>query len=315
MRKSTLIIIGSGPAAYTAAIYTARANIKTVIYEGFKSGIVGGQLMTTTLVENYPGFPGGIMGPDLMGNMRKQAISLGTEMVSDDVVDVDFSNNPFSIIGDKVKMLCDALIIATGAEARRLDVEGTRDGEFWQKGVSSCAICDGALPIFRNRELFVIGGGDSAVEEALFLTKFASKVYIVHRRDRLKASSIMAKRAFDSDKVDIIWNSELVKASGDDVLKSITIKNNKTGEEKEMAAAGIFFAIGREPSTAFLKDKLSLDQGGYIITKGKSSLTNVEGVFAAGDVQDPVYCQAVTAAGSGCIAALDVKNWLMENGY
>jgi thioredoxin reductase (NADPH) len=314
MDQIDLVIIGSGPAGYTAGIYTSRANIKTILFEGFNAGIAGGQLMTTTLVENYPGFLDGIMGPDLMQNMKKQAEKFSVKVLGEDVKSVDLSNHPFQIFGSKTTLKTNALIIATGANAKRADIPGCGDNEFWQKGVSSCAVCDGAAPIFRNKEIFVIGGGDSAVEEATFLTKFASKVYIVHRGDKLRASDIMAKRATSNPRIEILFNSEIVSVSGDKVVNQVEILNKQTKKKEKKSAGGVFFAIGHLPNTQFLMGQLKLNETGYIISKPGSTCTNVEGVFAAGDVQDFRYRQAVTAAGSGCMAALDAERWLDHKG-
>lgn len=314
MEKKKLVIIGSGPAGYTAAIYAARANLEPLLYEGFLSGLAGGQLMTTTDVENYPGFPDGIMGPEMMQNFRKQAERFGTKILTEDVKSVDLSKGPFAITGSKNSYLADSIIIATGATAKRLDIEGTRDGEFWQKGVTACAVCDGAAPIFRDQDLFVIGGGDSAVEEAIFLTKYGKKVFIVHRRDELRASKIMAKRAIDHPKVEILWSHVIEKVLGDDVVKSVVLKDLKTGKTEERAGAGVFFAIGHKPNTDFLNGQLDVNETGYILVKPGYTHTNIEGVFAAGDVQDHVYRQAVTAAGTGCMAAIDAERYLSEKG-
>jgi thioredoxin reductase (NADPH) len=315
MERRKLVIIGSGPAAYTAAIYAARANLYPLLYEGFFSGPAGGQLMTTTDVENYPGFPDGIMGPELMDKMRKQATRFDTTVLTEDVVAVDLAKTPFTIKGNNTSVQADALIIATGATARRLDVPGTRDGEFWQKGVSACAVCDGAAPIFRGKDLFVIGGGDSAVEEAVFLTKFAKKVYIVHRRDHFRASKIMIERAKRNPKIGVIWNHALEIVEGKDVVESVHLKEVHTGKQMRHEAGGVFFAIGHDPNTAFLQGQLPLAPHGYIEVQLGTSITRIPGVFAAGDVQDHRYRQAVTAAGSGCMAALDAERWLSENGY
>lgn len=313
MNKVKLVIIGSGPAGYTAAIYAARANLAPVLFEGFFSGPAGGQLMSTTEVENFPGFPEGITGPELVERFRKQAIRFGTHVLSEDVEEVDFSVRPFIVKGRKISYQADSVIISTGAMAKRLDIPGSRDGEFWQRGVTACAVCDGAAPIFRNRPLFVIGGGDSAVEEATFLTKFGSHVYIVHRRDQLRASKIMQERALSHPKVTVLWDSEIVSISGDSVVRQVKIVNNKTNEETYWEAGGVFFAIGHTPNTAFLKGQLELLENGYIkVFHGTQ--TSVEGVFAAGDVQDYEYRQAITAAGSGCMAALESERWLTING-
>src|SRR5579872_4668969 len=314
MDKRKLVIVGSGPAAYTAAIYAARAHLHPLLYEGFFSGPAGGQLMTTTEVENYPGFPEGITGPALMEKFRKQAERFGTVLLTEDVIHVDLSSRPFRVEGKSTSVMAEALIIATGATAKRLDVSGTRDGEFWQKGVSACAVCDGAMPIFRNQSLFVIGGGDTAIEESIFLTKYALKVYIVHRRDEFRASKIMADRALEHPKIEVIWNHVLEKAEGDSVLRTVFLKDVKTGKVTSYPAGGVFFGIGHEPNTGFLKGQIATHDNGYIKVKN-GTYTNVEGVFAAGDVQDHVYRQAVSAAGSGCMAALDAERWLSAQGH
>jgi thioredoxin reductase (NADPH) len=314
MEQRKLVIIGSGPAAYTAAIYAARANLSPLIFEGFFSGPAGGQLMTTTEVENYPGFPEGITGPHLMEQMRKQAERFGAAVLAEDVVSVDLRARPFVIGGSPTSIQTDALIIATGATAKRVDVPGTRDGEFWQKGVTACAVCDGAAPIFRDKDLYVFGGGDTAVEEAIFLTKFGKKVFIVHRRDELRASKIMAARAFKNPKIEVIWNHVLVKVEGDSIVKNILLQEVKSGQETRRDAGGVFFAIGHTPNTAFLQGQVELESNGYIKVKPGTCYTNIEGVYAAGDVQDHLYRQAITAAGSGCMAALDAERWLSEKG-
>lgn len=314
MERHRLVIIGSGPAGFTAAIYAARADIQPVLVEGFMSGVAGGQLMTTTEVENFPGFPQGILGPQLMESFRSQAKRFGTIIQSTDVESVDLSKRPFFIKTSNGQMLSDAIIVATGATAKRLDVEGTREGEFWQKGVTACAVCDGAAPIFRNKPLFVIGGGDSAVEEAIFLTKYASRVFIVHRRDQLRASKIMIDRATKHPKIEILWNRALEKVMGDQIVRKIVLKDLATNQLEEREAGGVFFAIGHLPNTNFLNGQLKLNPAGYIVVKKGTTCTSKAGVFAAGDVQDPVYRQAVTAAGSGCMAALDVERWLSKKG-
>lgn len=313
-KKTHLLIIGSGPAGYTAAIYAARANLAPVLFEGFFSGPAGGQLMTTTDVENFPGFPEGITGPELVDNFRKQALRFGTTVFTEDVTDIDLSKRPFHVKSKKHTYIADSIIISTGATANRLEIPGAGDDEFWQKGVTACAVCDGAAPIFRNQPLFVIGGGDSAVEEASFLTKFGSKVYIVHRRDKLRASKIMQERALNHPKIEIIWDSEIVKIEGDSVVRDVLIKNNKTGETSKHKAGGVFFAIGHTPNVAFLKGQLALEENGYIKVKKGTTKTSVKGVFAAGDVQDHEYRQAITAAGSGCMAALEAERWLTAEG-
>lgn len=310
MKKTKLVIIGSGPAGYTAALYASRANLQPILFAGFFSGPVGGQLMSTTDVENYPGFPEGITGPELMDNFRKQAERFGTHVLFEDVDSVDFSKHPFIVNGKETQVEAESVIISTGATARRLDIPGTLDGEFWQKGVTACAVCDGANPIFRDKDLYVIGGGDSAVEEAIFLTNYGRKVYLVHRRNELRASKIMAERALKHPKLEIIWDSVVSKVSGDSIVKSVTIHNLKTNQETERVAAGLFFAVGHEPNTAFLNGQLELLPNNYIKVVPGTTRTNIEGVFAAGDVQDHVYRQAVTAAGTGCMAALEAERWL-----
>jgi thioredoxin reductase (NADPH) len=310
MEKQKVVIIGSGPAGYTAAIYAARADLTPLLYEGFFSGPSGGQLMTTTEVENYPGFPKGITGPDLMEAFRAQALRFGTTILTEDVTAVDLKKHPFTITAKSGTVSAQAVIIATGATARRLDVPGTKEGEFWQKGVTACAVCDGAMPIFREKHLYVIGGGDTAVEEAIFLTKFGSKVFIVHRRDSLRASKIMVDRALGHPKIEILWNHVLERVDGDSVVRSVTLRDIQTQKSQQREAGGVFFAIGHEPNTAFLKGQLDLHPNGYIKVEPGTCRTSQEGVFAAGDVQDHVYRQAVTAAGSGCMAALELERWL-----
>lgn len=314
MDKRKVVIIGSGPAAYTAAIYAARANLFPLVYEGFFSGVPGGQLMSTTDVENYPGFPDGITGPELMDRFRRQAERFGTTILTEDVVSVDLKSHPFTVKGSPTTVQAESVIIATGAAAKRLDVPGAKDGEFWQRGVTACAVCDGAMPLFRDKELYVIGGGDSAVEEAVFLTKFGCKVYIVHRRDHLRASKIMIERALRHPKVEIIWNHELVRVEGDNVVRTVVLKDVKTNVETKREAGGVFFAIGHEPNTKFLGGQVELSDKGYIKVVAGSTYTKIEGLFAAGDVQDPVYRQAISAAGSGCMAALDAERWLSSKG-
>ena len=310
-----MVIIGSGPAGYTAALYAARANLEPVVYEGFFEGLAGGQLMTTTDVENYPGFPDGITGPELMGNFRKQAERFGAKYILDDVKEVDFTKHPFTVVGKKAEVKALSVIVATGATARRLDIPGAGEGEFWQKGVTACAVCDGASPIFRDKKLYVIGGGDSACEEAIFLTKYASKVFLVHRRDELRASKIMAERVINHPKIEVLWDSVLEKIDGENIVGSVSIKNVKTGEVKEQEAAGVFFAIGHDPNTKFIKGQIDLDDKGFIKVVDGVAETNIPGVFAAGDVQDPEIQQAVYAAGTGAAAAIKAERWLSEKGH
>ncbi|CAG8962375.1 hypothetical protein HYFRA_00014175 [Hymenoscyphus fraxineus] len=315
---SKVVIIGSGPAAHTAAVYLARAELKPVLYEGFlANGIAaGGQLTTTTDVENYPGFPDGIGGTELMDAMRKQSERFGTEIITETVAKVDLSKRPFKYWNeyaeDKEPNTADAIIIATGASARRLGLAG--EEKYWQNGISACAVCDGAVPIFRNKPLVVIGGGDSAAEEAMFLTKYGSSVDVLVRKDVLRASSIMAKRLLAHKKVNVRFNTVGQEVKGDDkgLMSHLVIKNVKTGEEETIVANGLFYAVGHDPATTLVKGQVDTDEEGYIITKPGTSYTNIEGVFAAGDVQDKRYRQAITSAGSGCIAALEAEKFLSE---
>ncbi|AFS21848.1 thioredoxin-disulfide reductase [Chlamydia psittaci] len=310
MTYAKVIIIGSGPAGYTAAIYASRALLSPILFEGFFSGVSGGQLMTTTEVENFPGFPEGILGPKLMDNMKSQSSRFGTQILPKDVTSVDFTIRPFLVMSNEEKYTCDACIIATGASAKRLEIPGASDNEFWQKGVTACAVCDGASPIFKNKDLYVIGGGDSALEEAIFLTRYGKRVFVVHRRDTLRASKAMIKKAESNEKISFIWNSSIVKISGDTFVRSVDILNNVSKEISSHEAGGVFFAIGHKPNTDFLGGQLALDEHGYIITEPGTCRTSIPGVFAAGDVQDKHYRQAITAAGSGCMAALEAECFL-----
>lgn len=307
-----LIIIGSGPAGLTAAIYAARANINPLLFEGFQAGgIPGGQLMITNVVENYPGFPEGIMGPELMAKTREQAEKHGTRMIMDDIIEADLQNRPFTIkTSGGETHIAEALIIASGATARRLPLESEQ--KFWGRGISACAVCDGALPVFRNKPLAVIGGGDTAVEEALHLTQFASKVYLIHRRDELRASDVMRKRIKSHEKVEILWNKVIEEFCGETNLNCLKLKDTKDGSISELEVAGAFEAIGHVPNTGFLNGQLETKEMGYLKTVPGSTRTNIEGVFAAGDVQDANYRQAITAAGSGCMAAIEAERWLHE---
>jgi thioredoxin reductase (NADPH) len=308
------VIIGSGPAGHTAAIYAARANLAPVMFEGFLAGGIaaGGQLTTTTEVENYPGFPDSIDGTKLMDLMRAQSLRFGTTIHTETVEEVSLSSRPFRVRSSEHEALAETLIIATGATAKRLKVPG--EERLWQAGISACAVCDGALPIYRNKILVVVGGGDTAVEEALHLTKFASRVLVVHRRDALRASKIMQQRLFASPKVEMVWNSVLEEALGNGMLTAVRVRNVVTGEQSVIDCGGLFYAIGHEPNTAFLRGQLEMTPNGYVVTEPGSTRTSVPGVFAAGDVQDAIYRQAVTAAGSGCMAALDAERWLAEHG-
>ncbi len=312
--KEKLIIIGSGPAGLTAAIYAARANLEPFLFEGFQAGgIPGGQLMITTVIENFPGFPDGITGPDLMMNMREQALRHGARMIVDDVLEADCTARPFSLLSaNGEKFQADALIVASGAIARRLPLDS--EMRLWGHGISACATCDGALPVFRNRELAVIGGGDTAIEEALHLTQFASKVYLIHRREELRATRIMQKRANNNPKIEILWNKVVEDFIGDKVLSCLTLRDTITGNTSSLPVAGAFEAIGHVPNTAFLKGDIKTNSLGYIVTTPGSTTTSVAGVFAAGDVQDHKYRQAVTAAGTGCMAAKEAEMWLRDQG-
>ncbi len=307
-----MIIIGSGPAGFTAAVYASRAGMYPLLFEGFQSGgMPGGQLMTTGVVENFPGFAEGIDGQQLMANMREQANRFGTEMVMEDVSDVDLSAYPFKVTSMSGSTYeTKSLIIATGATARRLPLDSEK--ELWGKGISACAVCDGALPVFRNKPLAVIGGGDSAVEEANHLTQFGSKVYMIHRRDELRASKIMEKRALEHPKIEILWNKVVDEFLGTEHLTGIRLKDVKTGELSTLEVSGAFEAIGHIPNTSFIQGQLKTDAKGYIITEADSTVTSIEGVFAAGDVQDDKYRQAITAAGSGCMAAIEAERWLQK---
>ncbi len=300
-----VIIIGSGPAGLTAAIYTARANLKPLCIEGYGAG---GQLMITSDVENYPGFEDKIEGPQLMEVFRKQAARFGTRYITSDVTKVNFKTKPFEVwVNDKCHK-SHSIIISTGANAKFLGLPS--ESRLMGKGVSACATCDGAF--FKNNDVVVVGGGDTAMEEANFLTRFAKKVYVVHRRDKFRASKIMAQRVIDNPKIEIIWNSEINDVKGEESVEAVELKSS--GKLSTLKCQGLFIAIGHTPNTKIFENQIELDDKGYIKTKSNSTYTSVEGVFASGDVQDSVYRQAVTAAGSGCMAAIDAERWLEKNG-
>lgn len=302
-----LIIIGSGPAGYTAAIYSSRAMLKPLLFEGEQPG---GQLMITSDVENYPGFAEGVTGPELMEVMRKQAGRFGTRFETKNITKVDFSAKPLKVWAGEKLYQAHAVIIATGASAKWLGIpsEKTYSG----RGVSACATCDGAF--FKNVDVAVVGGGDTAMEEALFMTRYASKVYVIHRREEFRASKIMAERVMSHPKIQVIWNSEIAEVKGDQNVKSIQLKNLKTGENKEIAVEGVFIAIGHQPNSDVFKKFITTEETGYLKIQPGSSYTNVDGVFAAGDIHDHIYRQAITAAGAGCMAAIDAERWLDRKG-
>jgi len=316
--KKDVVIIGSGPAGLTAAIYSARANLKPLLIDApadtEKQTTPGGQLMITTDVENYPGFAKGIQGPELMEEFRKQAERFGTDFLETWITEVDLSERPFTLYTNGPAIETQTLIIASGASAKWLGIPGEAkvpDG-FGGNGVSACATCDGPLPAFRNKTLVVVGGGDTAMEEATFLTRYAAKVYVVHRRDRLRASKIMQDKAFNNEKIEFIWNSSVreILGTAEDGVTHVRLRNLQTGEEKSFPCAGVFVAIGHKPNTELFKGQLDMDEVGYLKTSGHSTATNIPGVFACGDVQDSVYRQAITAAGTGCMSAIDAERFL-----
>ena len=303
-----VIIIGSGPSGLTAAVYAARANLHPIMFEGIGAG---GQLMLTTDVENFPGFPDGILGPELMMKFREQAARFGTEFFTPDVDRVDFSTSPFGVWVGDTEYRARSIIISTGATARMLGLPSEQ--RLLGHGVSTCATCDGFF--FREKPLAIIGGGDSAIEEALFLTKFATSVTVIHRREELRASKIMQDRAFANDKIDFRWNSLVEDILGDGAVEKLVLRDTVTGDLSELEVAGVFVAIGHDPTTKLFAGHLELDEDGYIVTAPDSTRTSVEGVFAAGDVQDHVYRQAITAAGSGCMAAIEAERWLSHGDH
>jgi thioredoxin reductase (NADPH) len=302
------IVIGSGPSGYTAALYLARAGLKPVTFEG--SVTAGGALMNTTDVENFPGFPDGIQGPDLMDKLRAQAERFGTTFITDDVTSVDLTVTPKVVRTESETYLASTVVLAMGSGYRELGVPGEKD--LSGRGVSWCATCDGFF--FREQDIVVVGGGDSALEEATFLTRFASSVTLVHRRDTLRASKIMQDRAFANDKIRFVWDSEVLSANGEGKLASVTLRNVKTGETSDLAATGLFVAIGHDPRSELVKGQVELDDEGYVVVDARTTKTNLDGVFAAGDLVDHTYRQAVTAAGTGCAAALDAERWLAAAG-
>jgi thioredoxin reductase (NADPH) len=304
-----LIIIGSGPAGLTAAIYTARANLAPLVIEGEPSSTSdqpGGQLMLTTEVENFPGFPEGIMGPELMTRFREQAQRFGAEFLTAKATAIDFSERPFKVWVRDELFLAESIIVSTGAQSLMLGLES--EARLLGHGLSTCATCDGFF--FRNQEIAVVGGGDSAIEEASFLTKFASKVYLIHRRDSLRASKIMQERALSNPKIEPVWNTVVDELLGTDRLEGAVLRNVVTGETSTLGVTGLFVAIGHRPNTDLFRGVLDMEDNGYLITRPGSTYTNVDGVFACGDVQDHTYRQAITAAGSGCMAAIDAERWL-----
>ena len=312
LTTENLVIVGSGPAGYTAAIYAARANLQPLLITGFeRGGIPGGQLMTTTFVENFPGFPNGVQGPELMDLIKAQAVRWGTKLIEEDAISIDLSKRPFSIVTSTQNIKSNSLIISTGASANRLGLKN--ENSFWSKGISACAICDGATPQFRNEELAVVGGGDSACEEAEYLTKYGSHVHLLVRSKKLKASAAMADRVKANSNITIHWETELLDVSGNEWLEKLKVKRKVTNQEDEIAAKGLFYAIGHTPNTSLFTNQLNTDSKGYLITEPGRPETSLEGVYAAGDVADSEWRQGVTAAGSGCKAALAAERWLAKN--
>jgi thioredoxin reductase (NADPH) len=316
-QRETIAIIGSGPAAWTAALYAARANLRPLVFEGEPVGttLPGGQLMNTTEIENYPGFPGQITGPDLMGRMREQAEHFGTRIVSELVASIDLGSHPFRIkpnYSPELEAL--TVVIATGANAKWLEVPNELRLAQQGGGVSACAVCDGALPFYREKVLAVVGGGDTAMEETLYLTKFARQVVVIHRRDSFRASKVMARRVLEHPKVRVLWNSKVTAVVGDEFVTALELEDTVTGAPGQLEVGGLFVAIGHTPNTGFLNGQLALTPHGYIRTDAWRTATSVPGVFAAGDVMDDYYRQAITSAGTGCMAALEAERWLAHHG-
>lgn len=317
MSTESIVIIGSGPAAWTAAIYAARANLRPLVFEGEPSRTMqpGGQLMITTDVENYPGFPKGVTGAELMEEMKQQALRFGTRVISENVVRVGLAEHPFRITAsERAELEARSLIVATGANAKWLGVPNEERLAISGGGVSACAVCDAALPIYRNKVLAVVGGGDTAMEEALYTTKFASQVLIIHRRDQLRASKVMADRVLAHPRIKVLWNKRVTEVLGSEEISGVRLVDTETGASNDVEVSGLFIAVGHTPNTAFLEGQLDLTPHGYVKTKPWRTSTSVDGVFAAGDVMDDYYRQAVTAAGTGCMAALDAERWLAHRG-
>jgi thioredoxin reductase (NADPH) len=317
MRRENIVIIGSGPAAWTAAVYAARANLSPVVYEGepMRTMLPGGQLMTTTEVENFPGFPEGITGPELVEQMRRQAVRFGTRIVSENVASVEVAHHPFVVrpnYSESVEAL--TLVLATGANAKWLMVPNEERLAQIGGGVSACAVCDAALPVYRNQVLAVVGGGDTAMEEALYTTKYARQVFIIHRRSEFRASKVMADRVLAHPKIKVLWNKRVIEVIGMEAIKGVRLEDTVTGAVSDMEVGGLFIAIGHTPNTEFLNGQLELTPHGYLKVKPWRTATSVDGVFAAGDVMDDHYRQAITAAGTGCMAALEAERWLAHHG-
>lgn len=317
MKRENIVIIGSGPAGWTAATYAARANLHPLVFEGepTRTMLPGGQLMTTTEVENFPGFPESVTGPELIERMKQQAIRFGTRVISENIVRADFSSHPFVLApsySDPVKAL--TVVVATGANAKWLGAPNEERLAQIGGGVSACAVCDAALPLYRNRVLAVVGGGDSAMEEALYTTKFASEVLVIHRRDEFRASKVMADRVLSHPKIRVLWNTKVIEVLGMSEITGLRLENTVTGEVEDIEVGGMFVAIGHTPNTEFLEGQLALKPNGYIAVQPWRTATSVEGVFAAGDVMDDHFRQAITAAGTGCMAALEAERWLARHG-